>query len=87
MGCLVERYPSQGNRYLEKVLSWSYAFVIPVNPFMLNERLVIQQGLFLCAGDISIPFEDNLAMLQQNDSASAEALIAIELPPDTARKK
>jgi hypothetical protein len=30
------------------------------NPFLFNERLIIQQGVFLCPGDISVPFEDNL---------------------------
>jgi len=34
-----------------------------VNPYRRNERLVIQQGVFLCPGDISKPFEDNLAAL------------------------
>ncbi len=36
------------------------AFVYPVNPFRLNERLVIQQGDFLCPGDIKKTFEANL---------------------------
>jgi hypothetical protein len=36
-------------------------FVCPVNPYRLNERLAIQQGLFLCPGDISQSFEQNLA--------------------------
>ncbi len=35
--------------------------VSPVNPFRLNQRLVIQQGIFLCPGDVSVPFEENLA--------------------------
>jgi hypothetical protein len=37
------------------------ALVSPVNPFRLNERLVIQQGIFLCPGDVSRSFEENLA--------------------------
>lgn len=36
------------------------AFVSPVNPYKLNQRLVVQQGLFLCQGDIRYPFEENL---------------------------
>jgi hypothetical protein len=36
-------------------------FVYPVNPFRLNERLVIQQGVFLCSGNIQKTFEENLA--------------------------
>ncbi|HEX8920857.1 MAG TPA: FRG domain-containing protein [Pyrinomonadaceae bacterium] len=35
--------------------------VCPVNPYRLNERLSIQQGLFLVPGNISLPFEDNLS--------------------------
>lgn len=35
-------------------------FVYPMNPFYLNERLIIQQGVFLCPGSISVPFESNL---------------------------
>lgn len=38
-------------------------FVIMVNPFKLNERLVIQQGTFLCPGDITKSFEKNLTAL------------------------
>jgi len=34
-----------------------------VNPYRLNERLVVQQGVFLCPGDIRRPFEDNLSAL------------------------
>lgn len=34
-----------------------------VNPYKLNPRLVIQQGTFLCPGDINLPFVDNLMAL------------------------
>jgi hypothetical protein len=37
------------------------ALVLAVDPFRLNERLVIQQGVFLCPGDVSCTFEENLA--------------------------
>lgn len=37
------------------------ALVLPVDPFRLNERLVIQQGIFLCPGNVSLTFEENLA--------------------------
>lgn len=39
------------------------AFVAPVNPFRQNERLTAQQGLFLCPGDISKSFMDNLSAM------------------------
>ncbi len=35
-------------------------FVASVNAFELNERLAIQQGIYLCPSDVSAPFEDNL---------------------------
>jgi hypothetical protein len=35
-------------------------FVLPMNPRNLNERLIIQQGVFLCPGDISKKFLCNL---------------------------
>jgi hypothetical protein len=38
-------------------------FVFAENPTLLNERLIIQQGLFLCPGDVSISFEDNIKKL------------------------
>ena len=34
--------------------------VASVSPFKLNERLVVQQGVFLCPGDVSTSFEENL---------------------------
>ena len=34
--------------------------VCPMSPFSLNERLSIQQGVFLCPGNVLRPFEDNL---------------------------
>jgi hypothetical protein len=42
-------------------------FVYPVNPFRLNDRLVIQQGVFLCPGNIKKTFEDNLAEVLPED--------------------
>ena len=41
-------------------------FVYPVTPLKLNERIVIQQGDFLCQGDISKTFEENLAAVLPN---------------------
>jgi hypothetical protein len=35
----------------------------PINAFRLNERLLIQRGVFLVAGDVSKTFEENLAAL------------------------
>lgn len=38
-------------------------FVCATNPYKFNERLVAQQGVFLCPGDISRPFEENLVSM------------------------
>lgn len=35
--------------------------VYTVNPGIFNERLIIQQGVFLCPGDMSVTFAENLA--------------------------
>ncbi len=40
-------------------------FVFAENPLFLNERLVIQQGLFLCPGDVSKSFENNIKSLSR----------------------
>jgi FRG domain len=37
-----------------------FAFVELVQPFYMFERIIQQQGLFLCQGDIKIDFESNL---------------------------
>jgi hypothetical protein len=42
-------------------------FVRTTNPYRLNERLVVQQGLFLCSGDISASFEKNLGAMFGTD--------------------
>ncbi|HEX7230000.1 MAG TPA: FRG domain-containing protein [Candidatus Binatia bacterium] len=38
-------------------------FAAIVNPYRLHERLVLQQALFLCPGNICRPFEENLLAL------------------------
>jgi len=42
------------------------SFVYPVSPRTLNDRLVAQQGVFLCPGDITRSFQDNLAALRDD---------------------
>lgn len=36
------------------------SFIIPVRPFRSNERIHMQQGLFLCPANINLTFEKNL---------------------------
>ncbi|MBI3938526.1 MAG: FRG domain-containing protein [Betaproteobacteria bacterium] len=52
------------------------AFVYPVNPRYLNERLSVQQGVFLCPGDVSQSFMDNLSNVGfLADPANARSII------------
>ncbi len=38
----------------------SVPLILPVEPTRMNERLVVQQGIFLCPGAIETTFEENL---------------------------
>jgi len=52
------------------------AFVCTVNPMHLNQRLSVQQGMFLCPGDVSQTFEDNLAALGSlTDRSNARSFV------------
>ncbi|MHC4529164.1 MAG: FRG domain-containing protein, partial [Planctomycetota bacterium] len=62
---LLYRAPQAHTDEFEKAL-WvepPSTLVYPLNPHRLNDRLVIQQGVFLAPGDVSKPFEDNMAPL------------------------
>lgn len=43
----------------------------PLNPFRLNERLLIQRGLFMCPGSVEDTFENNLLALPWEKYVSA----------------
>lgn len=64
------------------------AFVFPLSPFRLNERLTLQKGLFLCPGDVTRTFEENLRALDGHDRE--EHVLKFVLPraclQDTARR-
>lgn len=53
----------QKHSTFDEVFGHKKSIVLAVNPYRLNERLVAQQGVFLCPGDVSKPFEENLAAL------------------------
>lgn len=42
----------------------SVVLACPQNPFRLNERLTIQKGIFMCPGDVTKTFKENLCSLQ-----------------------
>ena len=82
------RYPDQKDPNLMKEdnfdrILWRKArpllFACALNPYRLNERLTIQQGTFLCPGDISRPFEDNLAA---SLAGRSDALMKIDVVDD-----
>lgn len=58
--------------------------VAPLQPFRMNERLTIQQGLFLCPGSLQVSFEENLLAFRQNDFANHVHKIVI--PNDMAMR-
>ncbi len=60
-----ERYARHrdGNEFRNVFLRGRPRFVSPVAPFRLNERLTIQQGLFLCPGDVTQTFDANLTAM------------------------
>lgn len=53
--------------------------IIPVEPFTLNERISIQQGLFLIPCDLSVSFMLNLAAVFGQDKDITEAANSLEL--------
>ena len=52
-------------------------YVVPVSPLRRNTRLARQHGLFLCPGDISSTFDDNLA---ETIKGKKEVVRLIRLP-------
>jgi len=59
------------------------ACACPVNPFRLNERLRLQKGIFLVCGDITRPFEQNVAAMEGWDSG--EHVVRIDIPASLHR--
>ncbi|MEK7409604.1 MAG: FRG domain-containing protein [Acidobacteriota bacterium] len=55
--------------------------VWPVSPFAFNDRLAAQQGLFLCANDVAVPFHETLEALPD----SRDNVLAIQTKDNTAR--
>lgn len=59
-------------------------FVAPVNAGRMNRRLTIQQGLFLCPGNIEHTFKENLKSMRHNNSQKHVFKFVI---PHSARNK
>jgi hypothetical protein len=60
--------------------------VAPIQPFRMNERLTIQQGLFLCPAQVNNGFEDNLQAMSfqgtQFEKLVFPASLRAEILPD-----
>lgn len=63
------------------VLAGHHNIVVPVQPFRLDERMTAQQSSFLCPGDLTLTFLDNLRKLGTD---LPDHLIKITMP-GTAR--
>ena len=61
--------------YRQAVLSNTYRAIFEVVPWLMSERVTIQQGHFVVAGDIRVPFVENLPA-----GGPAGALKKIEIP-------
>jgi hypothetical protein len=57
-------------------------FASPVNPFRLTQRITVQKGVFVCPGDITKTFEENLRSMQDFDSKNNVIKFIISLSRD-----
>jgi hypothetical protein len=62
------------------------SLIFSVKPYRFNDRLVIQQGTFLCSGDISIPFEDNMTATLSQPNAQGK-LVKLTINNSAALRK
>jgi len=58
--------------------------IFAVNPYRRNERLSIQQGIFLCPGRVDVPFEENFTnLLDVTNSQSVFRKLVIDVDAST----
>lgn len=60
--------------------------VYRVNPFVLNQRLAVQKGVFLCPGDVSSGFESNLRALKGYEAHLIKIVISRSLQRELLRR-
>lgn len=63
---------------VDAILKSSCPLIHQLNPFRLNERLVIQQGVFIVPGDIKRSYMDNIRALRSSDD-DIEHLIKLKI--------
>lgn len=71
-----------GNGFREVFFKGRPEIVYPVNPFRLNQRLTVQQGLFLCSGDVTKTFAENLESIPGYKTNTMRIPIALGARPD-----
>jgi len=83
---LIDKY----DRNVQKRATFENAFqkpsenlIIKVNPFRLNERLVIQQGTFLVPTNVAATFEANLAAALKKPGQE-DTLVKLRIASDTS---
>lgn len=73
---LVKFDPSEPNVFDTHILPGQHQLVVPIEPFMLHERLTTQQGIFTCPGDLDYSFMNNLRALGEDP----QKLVKITMP-------
>jgi len=68
------------------LMNYPIKCVYPVNPFRLNKRLSVQQGLFLLPGDITKSFVENLTATFGGSNKTKEYLWRIKITPTKAKR-
>jgi hypothetical protein len=71
---------------VERLRRQPMACVHPANPFRLNERLTVQQGVFLFPGNISMSFEENMC-IREYRLQSPDDLIRFKIKAGAAVRK
>jgi len=61
-------------------------FAYPTNPILLNERLTIQQGVFLAPGDVTATFEENVRAVPNHNQNVVQIIIDPSCRQDLMRK-
>lgn len=65
------------------LMNYPIKCVYPVNPFRLNKRLSVQQGLFLMPGDITKSFAENLIETFGGFEKTKKYLWRVKITPNT----
>jgi hypothetical protein len=61
-------------------------FIIPVRPFRSNERIHVQQGLFLCPANVNMTFEGNLRAMFSDLNETKAHIFRIRLKTKLYRR-